>query len=366
MKKMKLFLLLSLSFFMIQCVHKKAELTTEREPAAAKRQVAEATSYPFRACSQKNNYLENQLQNMSFEYFQNHEQYWSKVLPLKCIQLAQQNFKGHFALCKNENAKPEVIKTKPCLSENYSKLVYNAYNDVQNCFNLDPKSSFLQIMIESGFHINAINQTGHDAGITQFTKNGILRVMERQIVSRTSQYLLESSNPSCERISSVFRELQRDAFKIEKRCSMVSLPQNPYRALVLQYLHSLRDQRDLKRLLTERKEVEPFLNEKLLDQMVYYAYNRGITGTLRLIDGYIKNRKAVGVAITAEDLDLWKNLSSARKIMQEEPIKRSILKTAKIKKLTLAEYAIIQDQHYLANMAEAQDFVRSKLGDLCF
>ena len=96
------------------------------------------------------------------------------------------------------------------------------------------------------------------------------------------------------------------------------------------------------------------------------AYNRGITGTLRLIDGYVASRKKVNQEISKADLNLIQNLSRARQILKNDPEKREILKKAKIKNLTFAEYAMIYDQSYLLVMAEARDFVKSKLGDQCF
>ncbi len=358
------------TLFLIQCVQKKDIIQNGNnisiEMPSTGRTIASAP-VEFPTCNnKKTNYLESQLQKLSFEYLKKGENRWTSTIPMACIQFAQKNFRGSFAYCNHENDKPIVGAPKPCLSENYTRLVYNAYLDVANCFNVDPKSSFLQIMIESGFHINAINKTGFDAGITQFTKNGILRVMDRNIAAKTSQILLESSNPACERISSVFREMQSDAFKIERRCSMIALPQNPYRALVFHYLHTMRDQNDLKRLMVDRPQVNAILNDNILNQLVYMAYNRGITGTLRLLDGYVANRKKVNVVITAENLDLWKNLARARKILKNEPEKRAILKSAKIKNLSFAEYAMIHEQNYLGVMAEASELVKSKLGNQCF
>ncbi|MBC7754495.1 MAG: hypothetical protein H7Z71_09680 [Moraxellaceae bacterium] len=360
MNRYNVFLIFS-TLFLIQCVQKNpiTQIPTARNIASA--------PLDFPVCdNKKTNYLEPQLQKLSFEYLKKDENRWTRSIPLACIQFAQKNFRGSFAYCQHENDKPVVGAPRPCLSENYTKYVYNAYHDVANCFNVDPKSSFLQIMIESGFHINAINKTGFDAGITQFTKNGILRVMDRNIAAKTSQILLESSNPACERISSVFREIQSDAFKIERRCSMIVLPQNPYRALVFHYLHTMRDQNDLKRLLADRAEINMVMTDEILIQLVYMAYNRGITGTLKLLDGYVASRKKVNVTITTEDLDLWKNLSRARKILKDEPHKRVLLKSAKIKKLSFAEYAMIHDQNYLGAMAEASELVKSRLGNQCF
>lgn len=363
MNRNKIFLILS-SLCLIQCVQK----TNISE--VVDRSVANTVAEPqvqFAVCNNvKSNYLEKQLQSLPFEFLQHNETYWAKKIPMACIQFAQKNFWGSFAYCKSEEDKPVLGAPKPCLSENYTRLVYNAYHDVKNCFNLDPKSSFLQIMIESGFHINAINRTGFDAGISQFTKNGIRRVMDGSIINKTSQILLESSNPACERVSSAFRQIQSDAFEIERRCSMIALPQNPYRAFVLHYLHTLRDQNDLKRLLVDRPQVYSLLNENILEQLVHMAYNRGIQGTLRLIDGYVASRKAIGATIAVEDLDLWKNLSRARKILKNKPAKRAFLKSAKIKKLSFAEYAMIYEKNYLGVMAEASDLVQARLGNQCF
>lgn len=371
MNRYNLILILS-SLFLIQCVQKEKQDTEVKNILpAVNRHLASISnaenSVQFAICkSEKSNYLEKQLQGLPFEYLKDYDSRWTKTIPIACIQFAQQNFSGTYAYCKTESDKPKIGAPKPCLSENYTRLVYNAYHDVMNCFNVDPKSSFLQIMIESGFHINAINKTGFDAGISQFTRNGILRVMDRNILDKTSQLLLESSNPSCERISGAFRELQRDAFKIERRCSMIALPQNPYRALIFHYLHGLRDQMDLRRLITDRPEVSAVINPTILDQFVYMAYNRGIQGTLKLIDGYVESRRKMDVLVTAEDLDLWKNLSRARKILKDEPQKRVLLKSAKIKKLSFAEYALIHDQNYLGIMAEASELIKTRLGDQCF
>jgi hypothetical protein len=362
--------LIFISFFLIQCVQKKEQnnnIENDTFNSLIQRDIASIKKVQFEVCTDpRRNYLENQFSGMPFDYFQDHSNEWHKSVPIECIQFAQKNYSGSFALCKNENEKPAVSRHKPCRTEKYTRLVYNAFHDVNECFNLDPKNSFLQIMIESGFHLNALNRTGFDAGLTQFTKNGLHRVGRGDILKRTEQLLLESSNPSCSRISSTFRQITSDSFEIKNRCSVVSLPENPYRALVLHFLHTLRDKMDLEKLLRQRKEIAHLVDDALLEQLVYLAYNRGITGTLRILDGYLLDRKKIKATISREDLDLWKNLSRARRILKNNPQKLAILKTAKIRNLTLAEYAMIRNQNYLNAMAEAGDLVRSKYGSSCF
>lgn len=358
--------ILGLFLSLARCVH------TDRRPAAVNQSTKKkpaSTEVPYEVCiNEEKNYLEKQIQlKVPADYLVRHDDEWDKKIPLKCIHFAQTHFRGSFANCESENEKPKPNALRPCLTENYLNLVYNAYHDVKNCFNLDPKRSFLQIMIESGFHINAINKTGFDSGISQFTKNGLHRVLDKDLVKKTKDQLLISSNSSCARIVNVFDDLEKDSYKIEKRCSMMSVPQNPYRALVLHYLHTLRDQIFFKNeFLKKRPELRSLMTQEILEQFVYMAYNRGITGTLRIVDGYLKNRKDVGVDVTSEDLDLFKNLSKVRKILSKEPEKKEIIKKSKFKNLSLAEYAVVHDTTYLATMAEARDIVKNRVGEECF
>lgn len=367
----KILLIFSVSF-LIHCVQKTPMMESVRAPASLElpREKINAEKINYEIChNDRKNYLEKQIiEKVPQTYLENHENDWEQKIPVKCIQFAQKNFRGSYAICDSPIGKPVVTSVRPCLSQNYTNLIYNAYHDVKNCFNLDPRSSYLQIMIESGFHLNAINNTGFDAGISQFTKNGILRVLDTNLLQKTREQLMITSSPSCQRISNVFDDLQKESADINQRCSMMSVPQNPYRALVLHYLHTLKDQIYFKsKFLLNRPEISAVIDQNILEQFVYMAYNRGITGTLRLIDGYVQSRKKVNHQITKSDLDLIQNLSQARKILKADPKKKQFLRKAKkIKNLSLAEYAMIHDQTYLLTMAEARDFVKSKMGNECF
>ncbi len=357
-------ILFLMSLSLIQCVQK------QRAPASISI-VSENMNYEI--CSTQNgsdskNYLEKQiLEKVDPIYLQNHEEDWERKIPIKCIRFAQKNFIGRYARCQSEYDKPEKTIIRPCLTENYTTLVYNAYHDVKNCFNLDPRSSFLQIMTESGFHINAIAQNDFDAGISQFTKNGILRVLDKSLMQKTREQLLTTSSASCQRISNIFDDLQKESAGIDQRCSMLAVPQNPYRALVMHYLHTLKDQIYFKNeFLSKRPAITAAVDQEIIEQFVYMAYNRGISGTLKLIDGYIESRRKVGHEIIKADLNLMQNLSAAYDILKKEPEKRALLKKRKVKNLSFAEYAMIYDQTYLLTMAKARDFVKSKLGEECF
>jgi hypothetical protein len=117
--------------------------------------------------------------------------------------------------------------------------------------------------------------------------------------------------------------------------------------------------------MSDLTEIREALTPEIRKQLAVLAYNRGITGVRRLLVGYIESRRQMRQTINELDLDLNKNLSQVQKILNFEPDKRKLLKKAKIKKLSFAEYAVIHGVTYLSNRSAAQDYVRRHLGKSC-
>jgi hypothetical protein len=365
------FVLSSIVFFLVHCAQTetKQDLQQQRSISSSTNDASQHR-YAYEYCSsERKMYLEDQILRMPPEYTKDHSNEWRETIPMKCIQFAQRNYHGSFGKCQSEDLKPEPTSARPCMTENYVNLTYNAYHDVMDCFNLDPKDFFLQIMIESGFHINAFNKTGFDSGVAQFTGNGIKRIVTDNRIERTRRILLESSRPSCSRIASIVGSFDITSFGVAKRCTMISLPKNPYQGFLFNYLHTMLDQIDLKRQvddeLSSLNEIQAALTDKVKRQLVYLAYNRGMTGIKRLLVGYIENRKKMNQLPTEIDLDLDQNLTRAKKILRLEPEKRELLKKSKIKKLSFAEYAVINKATYVADIVEAQVVVQRYLGNQC-
>ena len=334
------------------------------------RTLASDIRYDFQMChSQNRSYLEDDIRAMPLEYIRPHDNEWTRSIPMKCVQFAQNNFRGSFAKCETEDSRPTTNASKPCMSEAYVTLVYNAFHDVMDCFDLDPKDFFLQIMIESGFHINAINKTGLDSGMAQFTAAGLRKVIENNRIERTRRILFESSRPSCQRISNRVGNFDITAFVVAKRCSVIKIPQNPYRAMFFNYIHTMLDQvqiqSEIDQQLSEFSSIQTALTPRIRRQLTYLAYNRGLDAIKKLLKGYVDNRQRLGVVPDEADLDLNQNLSRAKSILRLDPGKRDILKRAKIKKLTFAEYAVINRITYVSDMVEAQDYIKNHLGDQC-
>jgi hypothetical protein len=368
--KTKFLFFICCGFLLTSCAHQETNLqieNKERLPSSALSRVAtELLMRPVRydSCRGVNSYLEPSLARMPQDYRVINSESQNR-LPIQCLQLAQRSFVGHYGLCNTEDEKPEISSVRPCLSESYTYVAYNAYHDVMDCFNLDPRSMFYQIMIESGFHINAINKNGFDSGMAQFTANGIKHVAANNLIERTRRILLESSRASCQRISSIVGSFSIDAFTVQKRCSMIAMPRNPYRAMLFSYLHTLVDQIKLNELLSDVPELDGALNDRIRRQFLFLSYNRGMTGLMRLLRGYINTRTELAHEITEDDLDLSQNLSKVKAILRLEPVKRDILKQSKIRNLTFAEYAVINNATYLSDMSAARDYVERYYGDSC-
>lgn len=367
--KTRLFSVLFSAFFCVvfflSCTHKETKIETEtvREPAAEKRRPA---TLRFEECRSNRNYLETKIASMPSDYLRTHEEEWTTQIPMRCIQAAQKNFSGNYAFCSSSTARPVPNAKKPCLTENYSTLMYNAFQDTMDCFNLDPKDFFLQIMIESGFHVNAINKKGWDSGLTQFTANGIKRVTANNLVERTRRILLESSRPSCQRISNIVGHFDISLFEVKNRCTMIATPENPYRSMLFNYLHTMLDTISVESIVDDFPEVKAIMNDRIKRHLVYLAYNRGITGVKRLIKGYVDSRKAVNHEIIAEDFKLDQNLSDVKSILNLSRQKRDKLKSyKKIRNLSFAEYVVIFDASYLSDMTRASEYVKNLLGDEC-
>ena len=360
-----------LAFCLVHCAQKqKIENVSVERSISSLPSEKSPTRYAYELChAERKLYLEDEIIRMPVEYTKDHSDQWRESIPLKCVQFAQKNYRGNFARCEDEDSRPEPTVFRPCMTENYVNLANNAFHDVMDCFALDPKEFFLQIMIESGFHINAFNKTGFDSGMAQFTGNGIKRIATANRIERTSRILLESSRPSCQRIASVVGAFDITSFVVAKRCSMISLPKNPYRGMLFNYMHMMLDQIDLKHQLEDElsnlNEIQPALTEKIKRQLAFFAYNRGMTGIKRLLTGYVENRKKMNQVPTESDLDLNQNLVRVKKVLKLEPEKRDILMKAKIRNLSFAEYAVINKATYVADMVAAQDFVQRFLGDEC-
>ena len=147
---------------------------------------------------------------------------------------------------------------------------------------------------------------------------------------------------------------------------MIAIPQNPYRSMFFYYLHSLSDQLALDDLLLDFKELQPILSPRLKKQLTYLAYNRGLTGTKRILKGYLESRRNVNHTLSADDFDLEMNLTNVKQIFRLDPDKREQLRRAKkIKILSFAEFAVIHGATYVSDMTAASQYVKRYLGEQC-
>lgn len=360
------------SWLLFACAH--TEISNERKPNSIEESAQTHTNtldkklfsekLKFQVCkNDSKNYLEEKILAMPPEYLKTETVNMPNKIPVQCIQTAQRLHGGTYAICNEEDARPKFSHIKPCMSEAYVSLVYNAYHDVMDCFGVDPRDMFYQIMVESGFHINAINSTGFDSGMAQFTENGIKRV--GNMINYTQKILLENSRPSCERISSVIGHFESGSTKVKNRCVMIDPPKNPYRSMLFAYLHTQRDQISLDEILAEFPEISDAVSDKIKRQLRYFSFNRGMTGIKKLLRGYVESRKYFNQKITEQDLDLSQSMEDVKKKLKLDHRKRDKLKRSKVVNLSFAQYAVIQGYTYMSDMAGLRDYVEHHYGKSC-
>lgn len=120
---------------------------------------------------------------------------------------------------------------KPCVTENLVNATYNAYVDVMDCLNLNPKFLFPKISQESGFLINAFG-VGRDGGIGQFTQSAIEETNKVYDDYMKQMEVAANDKASCARIMQYKNLLKKASPSSAQRCSMIGVPENPLRNIV--------------------------------------------------------------------------------------------------------------------------------------
>ena len=124
LKNFSKYFLFLIGLFLIQCVQKERVPTsvTENVKKPASADPISTEKLTFEVCSSdRKNYLEKQmLFKVDPTYLHNHEQDSDQKIPMKCIQFAQQNFRGAYAYCESPQDRPITTAPRPCLTENYT------------------------------------------------------------------------------------------------------------------------------------------------------------------------------------------------------------------------------------------------------
>lgn len=268
-----------------------------------------------------------------------------KKFPKKCM-LHVMNSKGlpkiSLGLCAKSAGGVRVPGAKPCVTENLVNVTYNAYMDVMDCLNLNPKLFFPKIAQESGFLLNAFG-AGKDGGIGQFTQPAIEAVNQGYQKYMTEIEKAASVKPSCARIMKHKALLTKAPSSAAQRCSMIAMPENPLRNILyigifnrlhmdrfsgMQYIAGFdyiqHDQAMVPVTYDAKDEFEGLTKENKYKQaledvgifnpnmhffkevLTIAGYNMGSPTALRLFGKYLEKRKIAKKNISYEDFDFNK------------------------------------------------------------
>ncbi len=238
----------------------------------------------YEVCTPQNDYLESALPAY-------HQHLRAFDFPLACIETAESLLPlvGFYGYCADDNGQPGRTHPRPCLSANYVGSVYNAMADVSECMSYDPRWAFAVLNLESALHINAVG-AATDIGIGQLTSSAINEV-NLNALPRAKRIARASKLDSCKRLQPMLYDGETD---IGRRCSFISLPQNPthdlsFAVLLLKRNHELLDGFVSRWGLTVPATVNVKRVKVLLSML---GYNAGIGGVAATLRAYLKHGKA--------------------------------------------------------------------------
>lgn len=198
-------------------------------------------------CTKDRKYFDSGFRKIPQELKEVRNPFPEADVPRECLVLVMKSFmssgqsarSNYFANCQHSIAAPQRKVKIHCMHKTYVNAVYNAFVDVADCLNLQQKDLLAQFANESGFHINTFGMGG-DTGIGQLTGDAIAAVLEPYWkeggrIKVRDYYLAEigkSTKPSCQRIIDYPAAFQVISDDVNKRCSLINPPENPYRNML--------------------------------------------------------------------------------------------------------------------------------------
>lgn len=318
------------------------------------------------------------------------------AIPRECVVYAQRSRNRRaetkpsksYANCADENSEPSRNVKKPCVTENYANLIHNSYAEVMNCFGLDQKLYFPQIVFESAFHLNAIAHNNYDSGIGQYTQNGIRHIIDNPLTKKIFYNLFQSGKSSCNTVAKYIRQdLTAQNAKVKSRCSFIMPPANPVQSFVFFAVHHLRDEVLLEAEMEEHGVFEKLIElgwvdnftepenlekkRKLIKSLSILSYNAGVGKTMTMLRNYLKNRSIVSESenwpLSDSDFDFTSDTTIIRNALKKvnKDKFREFFENKKIKRLSFPEYVIIFHSGYMHEINQIILEFESKLGSGC-
>jgi len=289
----------------------------------------------YMSCSSQNSYLDDDIQSVK----NSSADVWKEVFkpthskPLIkpiCIRMGMEQKFGPenkaFRYCSANGTLGRQKLVRPCISEDYFKLMSNSFDVVSHCMKdaLHPNGSLEEqkqdvlsvyslINIESGFHLNAFSPTGA-AGVGQFTGDAI-QYVNANVIPNMKKNLANSQNPVCRSLNS---EILSDPMSAARKetCDRLSISEgNPLKNIVYTYAY----------LATTKSEIESTLfgdprynakfnlpesdKQQIVRALAIWSHNTGLAGILTptrtLLNNEYRQNKVTDPDAFLNRLDLY-------------------------------------------------------------
>lgn len=308
-------------------------------------------------CSPERQYMQSQLMGIDSIFRDPRRSNESTQFPVACIVHAQRTFTwkvkanpenpedetriwsgletptNSIAYCSSSEGAPQRGGYLPCVTSEYAYSIYNAIQDMADCFDIQARKLLPKLWNESGFHINTLGG-GMDAGVGQLTRSAIEEVLskpyaddERSALDIFHAQAKRSSKPSCQRLVTQPKAFEAVNPDVAQRCSIMSVPENPIRNVVyLGVFYKLNERATAARIrstmMQEKIEELGLKNPNMdyfKDAIVTLSFNAGRGSAFSLVETYLKSKIMNQKKLTARDLDFINNPIDDIRTLRREP-----------------------------------------------
>lgn len=230
-----------------------------------------------------------------------------------CVTYSMRQFNvpnTNYANCSQGIGIAQSPASKPCVTPRLAHLTYNAYKDVMECLDLDPKKYMAKIDFESGFFLNAYG-TDREGGIGQLTRPAIAEVN-----TYFDQYFAQieksaATKSSCASLMQYKKYLTKAPASSDQRCAMMALPDNPVKNILFMALFNkinidqinihfknYKIKEKLENLGIKNPEMDEFV--EIISML---GYNSGALTAVRVLNSYLDKRIENNLPLTVEDFN---------------------------------------------------------------
>ncbi|KHD88228.1 MAG: hypothetical protein OM95_09970 [Bdellovibrio sp. ArHS] len=280
----------------------------------------QVTNLRYNQCNRQNDYLEKELQQTTqgsslLSTLTRSPVRANSIIKPTCMRMSMEaKFSASSKSFRQCSAAGTLSQTfRPCISENYFKLVNNSFDVVSSCMKdfiapgeseemqkLDIRAVYALINVESGFHVNAMSGTGA-GGIGQFTQPAIQDVNMNEL--NEVRISLESNpNRVCSKLSLEFLD-SMNPIRPQKSyaCDRISLKKgNPVTNMIYTYAYLKGVKKDMNTMIFNNKNyrakfrLSEFDMNKVKRALMVWSHNTGPAGTWTpaktLLNTYYRNR----------------------------------------------------------------------------